>query len=281
MASPAFFWYPAAGKPLRITDFGEEVSDLQPSPDTVAADEYAWDGRAVRLHVYTNERVRIVLERFGGPGPTALEREFRAIERHLHLGGWVGFSSDADKAWAAQVTTLPVQGDTTLRTAGTGFSAWASATLAATDEITIESVSPEDQQEVVTLASFASPYRDLALSEAVRCDYLEPTIVRYRHFWPCLRLPQDQLRQSIVPSDHGLNYTLDLTLEASVSAVVALYPSPSTVGGVLSQGRPNLMGTSRTFGGSSLEGALGDIRADRAAAALGSGPRYVNPWRPN
>ena len=222
-----------------------------------------------------------MLERFGGPGPTALEREFRAIERHLHLGGWVGFSSDADKAWAAQVTTLPVQGDTTLRTAGTGFSAWASATLAATDEITIESVSPEDQQEVVTLASFASPYRDLALSEAVRCDYLEPTIVRYRHFWPCLRLPQDQLRQSIVPSDHGLNYTLDLTLEASVSAVVALYPSPSTVGGVLSQGRPNLMGTSRTFGGSSLEGALGDIRADRAAAALGSGPRYVNPWRPN
>ncbi len=210
------YWY-GGGTALRTLET-DTLSDLQVSTITDSAEEYTREGRAVGVYHHSLEVVRLVVERFSD---AAQERELRAIERHLHRGGWIGLSADHDRTWCARVTTPPQAGDTTIHTVGTALSSWSSsAALIAGDEVVIESVPPECHADVLALATPGALLP--VLDEPVRVDFGEESLFRWRYCWPTLRLAARDRRPASVLSERGVNYTLDITLEYSVAAALEL-----------------------------------------------------------
>jgi hypothetical protein len=220
---PCFFWNPAPGGTLEITDLAEAISDIQDQEITEAADARNGYGTAYRNFLMGSRRVRIVLERFGSPGSSALERDFYAIENHLRRGGYVGFSRNRSKSWCGAVNSAYAQrGDTVLYTGGNLFNAWyTSAALASGDEVIVESANPDWQSEPTVFSSITGT--QVTVSRALRFTYptSNPIFVRYRDFYPVLRLPDDQLDKPLVTHDKRITWTFDALLEYDLSALAS------------------------------------------------------------
>ena len=221
--NPMIWWYPSASGPVKSIDFGEGVTDLQEIASAEVADVYAGDGYPYRNHLGTTLRVRLLLEHFGTPGGVSLERDFYSLQAHLFKGGMIGFSRNGEKAWAGRAVP-PSQDDELIYTNGNSFESWSDSTLVEGDEIVVESAHPDSFREVVLAGAQATnPPLNLILGEGLRYTYSSWVIARWRHFFPLLWLPQDQVGRPIVTGDHGLNWTLDVTLEYSVAAVLGLF----------------------------------------------------------
>lgn len=226
MGNPTLYWYPDESGSLEKLDFGQGVTDLQELPSADVDDAYSGDGAGYRSHHATTLRFRLILERFGTYGTSSLERKFVSLQAHLFKGGFVGFSRDHAKTWAAKASSYPSRGLSILYCgSGNGFSAWnSSADLAVGDEVVVESVHPDSLREVVVAASGGgTPRSQVQLDAPVVYTYAATTIVRWRDFYPVCWLPSDQVGRPIVTSDHRRNWTLDVTLEYLPAGVAALY----------------------------------------------------------
>lgn len=227
MGQPRFYYYPDETGSLEVIDLGEGLSDLQETSAAIATDTYAADGKAYRSFQRDTFEVRIVLERFGTPGVSSLERKLQNLQSHLQRGGWVGFSRDHAKAWASIRSGAASRGDTIFYTGGSGFLSWSSsATLAAGDEVVIESAPPDSRREISTVSALSSG-GDVSLGTALVYTYDGHPIIRWRDFYPTLRLAAGNLRP-IVTHDHRRNWTLDATFEYSVADHAALWTDYST-----------------------------------------------------
>lgn len=226
MGTPRIYWYPDPAGSLETLDFGEGLSDLQELPGALVEDAYTGDGYPFRSFLQGNFRIRIILERFGSPGTSSLERKFSSLQAHLDRGGFIGFSRDHAKTWASLAAPGPVRGDTTVYTGtGNGFTAWSSSgTPAEGDELVIESGAPEFQREIAVCAALTvTPAVHLPLSAGCIYTYNQGVIARWRDFYPVLFRPKDQVGRPIVTPDHRRNWTLDLTLEYPLAAVLSLW----------------------------------------------------------
>lgn len=223
MGNPTLWYYPdPEGGPTTI-DLGEGLSDLVETPVTEVADARGMDWVTSRVIHGGGLRIRLVLERFGSPGTSSLERALRTAESHLHRGGVVAFSRDSAKAWASVSDTLQASGSTTWTGAtGSLYAALSSAAaLASGDEIVIETAAPEHQREYTTTgASVAVGDADVTIGAGLAYTFGAPSVLRWRDFWPVLRLPSDQMQRTIVFNDHRRNFTLDVTLEYSAAYLV-------------------------------------------------------------
>lgn len=265
MAAPRFYYYPDETGSLESVDLGEGLSNLQETASAIVTDTYAADGKAYRSFQRDTFEVRIELERFGTPGTNSLERKLQNLQSHLQRGGWVGFSRDHAKTWASIRSGAASRGDTIFYTGGSGFSAWsASGTLAAGDEVVIETAPPDSRREISTVSSLGST-GDVSLGTALVFSYDGHPIIRYRDFYPCLRLAAGNLRP-LVTHDHRRNWTLDATFEYSVADHMALWADYSTPydspvvyvpGGGFGGSRPAMRDDTGGRFGSSLESILG------------------------
>lgn len=266
MGQPRFYYYPDETGSLEIIDLGEGLSDLQETPGAIATDTYAADGKAYRSFQRDTFEVRIVLERFGTPGVSSLERKLLTLQSHLQRGGWVGFSRDHAKAWASMRSGAASRGDTIFYTPGSGFTSWSSSgTLAAGDEVVIESAPPDSRRELSTVSSLSSG-GDVTLGAGLIYSYDGHPLIRWRDFYPTLRLAAGNLRP-IVTHDHRRNWTLDATFEYNVADHAALWTDYSTPydspiihapdGWTGGSSRPAMRDDSGGRWGSSLEAILG------------------------
>lgn len=270
MGNPAFYLYPEEAGPLKVVDFGQSISDCYLVPTRRRTDAIGGDGVARSMLGAGGGKVTIRRER---SSLRATERAWRNVEDHLLRGGRVGFSSDHAKTWAGFLNAFPTQGDTLLYTGGNVFTSWsASAALVSGDELVIESPNPEMKREVTTFSSINSSYQ-VTIGSALWFTYAAGALVRWRSFWPALYLAQDQLNKSIVTSDHGINYTLqvELTVDPAIYAPAQL---GGVAGGVLGGISPELLaGTTAPVGHTlaTLEGLLaggtGSLRG-RAGAGM-------------
>lgn len=277
MGNPRFYYYPDAAGSLEEIDLGEGLSDIQELEWADAEDAYTGEYVGYRSFLGAALPVRIVLERFGSPGSSALERKLKTLTSHLHKGGAVGFSRDHAKTWASVTSASPPnRGNTLLYTSGgNGFADWSTAgTVAAGDEIVIETPPPEHQREIAVCGSLTvtPPVHLPIASPGAVYTYTRPAVVRWRDFYPVMWLARDQLRRPIVTHDHRRNFTLDVTLEYNPAAVLALWAPQGGKDEAFSS-RGNVSGpvfrdinAARGFGGVSLEEALQGSRVSRTPA---------------
>ena len=274
MSTPRIYYYPDPDGSLETIDLLEGLSSIICTP-VVAADE-ARSGMGLvseALH-HVTYRVRVVLDRFqtSGVGKSALERQLLTLQRHLLRGGYIGLSRDHAKTWAALSTVSePTRGSATFTTGGNGFGAWSSAgAVASGDEIEIEGCGPFWYGETTTVSAVSGGV--VTLAEALRYTYTfynsnTYPLVRWRDFWPVLRLPVGERTKAIVTDDHRLNWTLDMALEYSTPKVVSLWNGQSEAypGAQSKTSRLNLRdGTaSRASAPMTLEGMLGVWAASR------------------
>lgn len=265
MGNPAFYLYPEASGPLKVVDFGQSISDCYLVPTRRRTDAVGGDGVARSLLGPGGAKVTIRRER---SALRSTERAWRNVEDHLIRGGRVGFSWDHSKTWAGFLNAYPTQGNTLLYTDGNAFTSWSSsAALASGDELVIESPNPELKREVTTFSSINSA-NQITIGSALWYTYAAGAMVRWRSFWPALYLAQDQLNKSIVTSDHGINYTLqvELTVDPAIYA-------PASAGGLdinILAGPTDPIGHARM----SLEdmlgrgGSSGSVVSSRSGAAM-------------
>lgn len=234
MGNPTFYYYPDPDAGVVTVDLGEGLSDLIETPITDARDARGMDWIASRVVLGGGLAIRIGLERFGGPATSSLERQLRTLESHLQRGGLCGFSRDSAKAWASVADVQQTSGGSTWTgLTGSLFKSFSSAAaLASGDEIVIETAAPEHQREYNTAgAAVAVGDTTVTLGTALRYTFGPGSILRWRDFWPVLRLPADGLSRTFIGNDHRRNFTLDITLEYAPA-----YVAGGIDGGIVSRG---------------------------------------------
>lgn len=220
MGNPCFYYYPDEGGSLEVIDLGEGLSDIEETPGADVADSYAGDRTPFRAWYASTFRVRLLLERFGTPGQSSVERALLSMQAHLARGGAVGFSRDHAKTWASIRSGAASRGDTSFPTAGNGFTGWsAAATLASGDEMVIEDLA--GRREITTTTNATGG--ELTLSPGLIYTYEGHPLVRWRDFYPALTLPADQVGRALVTHDHRRNWTLEAIFEFSVAAAIGLW----------------------------------------------------------
>ena len=220
MSTPYLYWYPDSSGSLEMLDFGAAFSDLQEFDLWRRVDSRGGDGRVQSYFEGGGQRVRLVRERFRS---NTIERALRALSAHLGRGGRVGFSLDHAKTWAAYTSGALSRGDTMVYTGGNAFRAWNSnAVIAASDEIVIESPSPEALREIQSVSSLSGGVH-ITISRGAFYTYSLPKMVRWRDFYPALFLPAELLGTPFLTHDRRMNWTFDITLEVDPAIISAGY----------------------------------------------------------
>ena len=209
MGNAAFYYYPAGSSAgLETIDLGEGVSDIQVDPIRSAETAFTMSGRMYRTVETARLKVTITNERFSS---STIAESLQSMSSHLELGGAVAFTADTAKVWAGFSRASPTRGDLTIDTWGNAFSALSAGALASTDVLAIQSPNPAHYVEYCRVASVTLDV--ITLSSAIRYNHPESlTLVRYRDFYPILRMPADGLGSAFVTHDHRITYTLDLVL---------------------------------------------------------------------
>jgi len=210
MGTPTLYYYPTGGRALETVDLGEELQDLTATPAIRREDAVALDGSMSTAVLGPLFDVRILLEHFGSPGASALERKLQALANHLRRGGLCGVALNSDKAWCGKRQGATGRGYSYASTRGNAFVSWSpSATLASGDEVAIEGW-PEFTHEIRGVSSMTGSHQ-INTSEALVYDHAGGW-VRHRDFWPVCYMTAEQAAKDPITHDHRRNYTLDLRL---------------------------------------------------------------------
>jgi hypothetical protein len=133
------------------------------------------------------------------------------MSSHLELGGAIAFTADTSKLWAGFSTSPPSRGDTAISTNGNVFSALSNGAIASGDILAIQSPNPMAYLEYQRVNTATA--NSFTLHTTVRYDHPETrTLIRWRDFYPVLRMPEGSLSKNFVTHDHRLTYTLDLVV---------------------------------------------------------------------
>lgn len=211
MGTPTFYYYPNGGRSLETVDLGEGLQNLTATPAIRREDATALDGSMSTAVLGPMWELRLLLERFGSPGASALERQLQALANHLRRGGLCGVAVDSDKAWCGLRAGASTRGYTYCSTRGNAFAAWSAgaAVVASGDEVAVEGSPPDHTHEVRGVSSLTGS--TIALSEAMVFDHRSGW-VRHRDFWPVCYMRADDAAKEPITHDHRRNYTLDLRL---------------------------------------------------------------------
>lgn len=284
--SAAFYWYPDAGATLDRLVLNSRISRAEPFTLAQASDEYSGAQGFVRSFNGVRRRVRIAIDRkslLSSAGATDYRR-LQTLISHLKRGGAVGFTTDTTQAVAAYPSGGWEASYSYVASAGNAFASWeSSAALAAGAEVVIESAPLYGVDERQILSTFTAPGTFVFATDTLRHRFSGlDAMLRWHRFWPALRLPQDQLEQPLLTDEHGIGWSLDLTLEvaAEIHHVGALSGAGSAGGG-MSSGLPGSEGLGRATDGQtgvgrySLDTLLSTVRG---IARQGRGGMAFDPW---
>lgn len=212
---PRFYYLPDGTNLTRVT-LDESLSDLVVKPRTYGDSARSASQSVSRITYAHAWSVRIVLERFRDTTDSR-RRSLQALINHLQRGGYVGFSADHSRAWGANCTTTPGNGDLTVAVGANDFSGYsASGVIGNGDNIILQSPNPTGKVEMIralSLTGAGSPYTiTLVASSQVELDHTATTFARWEWFWPRLRLDPDAVDADLLTSERQWVWTLDLPL---------------------------------------------------------------------
>lgn len=215
-SDPVFWWYPEASAGVQEIDLSEGLTNLIVTPAIRREDAVGYDGNFATAIYGPTFAVTILLERFGGqsPGSNALERKLQAMVNHLRRGGVVAFSRVRSKSFCGSLSGTIGPGFSYAPTFGNAFSTWYASTLAAGDEVAVESGPARNRHEVHAVSSVAGGV--VNLSDTIVFEHGTGTAAswcRYRDFFPVLYMPADRAADNSDPITHDARRSWTLRLE--------------------------------------------------------------------
>ena len=212
----AIYWYPMGTGTLEtvtlpfITDLSDE------DPEVVAATGETTAGGMFR-QLYGDWRRVIVLRQHVRPEDATEKpvlQSLRSLQSHLIAGHSIGVAVGAQKAFGA-FTVGYSRGVSTIGIPANAYAGWSTlSALAAGDEVVIQSPSPNGAREVMQIQAIVPIGTTFAVTftRGLRYDHPGPVLVRFRTFYPHLKLPDDQLETPIITTSNR-GRTFDLRLE--------------------------------------------------------------------
>jgi len=251
MGLPTIYYYPDPEGTVEVLTFPENLTDLQLTPLRETVDAVTVSGGLFRRHYASRLGVKIVLENFTS---SDFWYKLQSLSAHLERGGAIGFSLDHDKTWAGFLNAAAGadRGDTgRFHTPGASsyvtdndFYEWnPSATIAADDMICFCNTNPEGFREFLEVDSVSGATGINTKTGLLYTYNSRPILLRWRDFYPCLKLSAASTGSPIVTSNHRISYTLTLDLEEDWRTLEAVYDSG------------NLQGTQLGGDGESMESA--------------------------
>lgn len=209
MANGRIYYYPDAGGSIERLDLGRPLAQLQEVPFRHRVTSYAGDGSPYVATWAGGRRVRVVCRALSA----SVIRSLEGVQNHLQRGGAIGVSRDHSKSWFGFGVGVVSRGDTVYATGGNAFTAYSTtATLASGDEVCMETPNPEWISELGTVSSLSAG-GDVTLTDAKVITDGSPGTIRYRDFYPALRLPDDAMDKPIIVTETRIQWTLDMMLE--------------------------------------------------------------------
>lgn len=212
----ALYWYPmGTGTVETVTlPFITDVTDED--PEVVAATGETTAGGMFR-QLYGDWRRVIVLRQHLRPGDATEKpviQSLRSLQSHLIAGHSVGIAIAPQKTFGAFTVGYP-RGVSTIGIPANAYAGWSSlSALAVGDEVVVQSPSPRGAREVMQIDAITAlgPTFAITFTRGFRYDHPGPVLVRYRTFFPHLKLPDDQLETPILTTSNR-GRTFDLRLE--------------------------------------------------------------------
>lgn len=221
MATPEIYYYPEAGGALIRATLTRNISRLEQADTVECSDALNGYLSSVRMFSGVRRRIRITIDRVNGLSTAgkALYRTLVPVVEHLRAGRAIGFTLDNTKAYAGYGAGSVSQGASNYNFGGNAFSVWPSATCAPAsgDEVVLSAPPVYGKLErrlvgSVTPSSYGFYYVGFN-SETLVYSYDPLSMLRWHGFWPALKLPEDQKSSPIFTNEHGVTWSIDLTLE--------------------------------------------------------------------
>lgn len=240
MGNAAFYFYGSNSQLITI-DLGEGLSELYSDWEIDAATGVSMSGGMRRVTGLYRETVTIERDRF--KGGLELANKLAALQSHLDKGGACAFTADTSKSYAFPLKTSPNAGDTRLTTFDNPFYQMFginTPTAGSDGYLAIETSSPGTIYEIkklhsTTIAGQFAGKIDLSASaptssssDGVAFNYNRPTFVRWFRCWPMLKRPQGDT-SAIVTNEHGLTFSLRLTLVVDYQNLFKFHPHQQEV----------------------------------------------------
>lgn len=239
------FWYtPNDPGPTVEVDTGTTASVIQSKQVRDRASARGGNGSYSVFLGLRGERVTVAFRNrnFQNSAGRSLYDKLHNMLCWLKRGGLVGFSFDKDRAYASWASGAVGYGASSIPLSGNIFAGWSGASSLTSTRIVIESQKCIEQHA----GSVSSNTLTLSSTTTVNDQTDFDALARYYLFWPCLRLPDDQLDQPILTNNQGLTFSFEAELET-----VPIFRGGSPDGRGLSL--PQVRGTTGHSDGYTLE----------------------------
>lgn len=194
LAAPAFYWEDSAGTTNKLIWDGEAVSDFNPQTEALSDSAAALTGAVYRSTYGCRRRISLTMERFKNSDGSR-ERKLRAMLAHLDQGGWVAFTHDQQRVWAAASTGPVAVGTSSITTGGNAFTGLeATGMVSNGDHVIIRNPSPYSRWEKLETNAWTGGPPAVNWAPTIpsprRFSYSTGAVLCWEGFYPRLVLPE-------------------------------------------------------------------------------------------
>lgn len=220
MGSPTIYWTPAGSTTLRTISLAS-VSEVRGETVAVGSRLFSVVGAAASVMRGQVHAVTIVATL--DASDAAAIRRLEQLRSHLLAGRTIGFSVDHSKTWASTFSAMTVD-DTAIGGTSNLFTAWSGSAVspAVGAEVAFD---PDPGTQTYEVADIGTAFT-LGLGatgDPVAYDHTGDMLVRWRDFWPALRLPDLTTTGIFETTKHRLTYEVEMRLIYDPAEAVAIY----------------------------------------------------------
>lgn len=231
MATGRIYYYPEPTSTLFTIDLnpstGEYPAEFQRTQETETVTSIRGDGKSYVAFLGGMMSVRVRCDAWV---TTEQVRLLRQWENHVKRGGLFGLTLDKDKAWGSHVI-LPGSVSSVC-----SAQQWYEPTtsLSNTDEIVFEEASPRYRIDYITSGQTITNATTTFSHGALAYDFTTGATVhvRWRDFFPLLRLKPNAYGQTIIISESDQYFKLDIECMYEMNLAIEI----AQAGGVLQSG---------------------------------------------
>jgi len=230
MAAKFFFYPQPSGNQLITIDLDEDLAELYSDWEYTSSTGQSMNGKITTTTQLNREIVTIIRDRM--QGGEDLANQFFAMQNHLDRGFSVAFCSDHTKAYAFPLKSSPIGGSTVIDVFQNPFYNLTSQNLIPQvgDYVVLESSPPGAIYEVCKVAGVNASFTatsggQITLANPINFTYTGNVFLRYYRFFPVMKRRESDRGRSIITNEHGIAWSLELTLTPDYSLLYKFHPS--------------------------------------------------------
>ena len=219
MGNAKFYYFPIPdGGRLVEIDLGEKLGELFSEFEYDVTGSISRAGRRYMTHGYQREVVTIQRDRMLLGEELALK--LQSMQNHLDRGGYVSFCADSDFSYIFPLLKPAIRSVSlnTLKLGANPFQNYTGLGLPQVGHfVTIHTESPHNIYEYKKIQSFAPKFStseggELTVTPDLDFTTRKRSFLRYYRFWPTMKRPLNNIGKSIITSEGGRLFSLNLKL---------------------------------------------------------------------